>query len=56
MLDKTQDKIERFEKEVELLERLMEEALNEGDDVSVYANKISKIETRIWRLETGIVN
>ena len=56
MLDKTQDKIERFEKEIELLECLMEEALNEGDDVSAYANTISKIETKIWRLETGLAN
>jgi len=56
MLDKTTEAIRRFEEQVELLENLMEEALNEGDDVSGYANKISKIETRIWRLETGIVN
>jgi hypothetical protein len=56
MLDKKQDTIRRFEKEIELLEKLMQEALNEGDDVSGYARTISKLETRIWRLETGIVN
>ena len=56
MLDKTTDAINKLEKEVEQLESLMQEALNEGDDVSGYANQISKLETKIWRLETGIVN
>jgi hypothetical protein len=56
MLDKTTEAIRRFEKEIEQLENLMQEALDEGDDVSGYARTISKIETKIWRLETGIVN
>ena len=56
MLDKTQDKIDKLEREVEQLESLMHEALNEGDDVSAYAKAISKLETKIWRLETGLVN
>ena len=53
MLDKATEAIRRFEEQVELLECLMQEALNEGDDVSAYANSISKIETKIWRLETN---
>mgnify|MGYP003668907129 FL=1 len=56
MLDKITDAIRAFEKEIKLLEYLMQEALNEGEDVSGYTNTISKLETKIWRLETGIVN
>lgn len=54
MIDKTQSKIDKLEREVEGLISLMEQALNEGDDVSVYANQISKLETKIWRLETAL--
>ena len=56
MLDKKQDTIDKLEREVEQLESLMHEALNEGDDVSTYAKAISKLETKIWRLETGLIN
>ena len=56
MKDKTQDKIDKLEREIIQLENLMQEALNEGDDVSGYAKAISKLETKIWRLETGLVN
>ena len=50
MLDKTTDAINKLEKEVEQLESLMQEALNEGDDVSGYANQISKLDfSRIKR-------
>ena len=50
MLNKTQETIERFEKEIELLECLMQEALNEGEDVSEYKDALLNIETKIWRL------
>jgi|SaaInl47_10m_RNA_FD_contig_51_39961_length_386_multi_2_in_0_out_0_2 hypothetical protein len=53
MLDKTQDMIDKIEREIIQLENLMQEALNEGDDVSGYARAISKLETRIWKLETS---
>ena len=53
MLDKATSAIRAFEKEIRLLEYLMQEALNEGDDVSAYANTISKLETKIWKLETN---
>ena len=56
MLDKKQDTIDKLEREIIQLENLMQEAINEGDDVSGYAKAISKLETKIWRLETGIVN
>lgn len=56
MLDKTTAQITKMEDEIVQLENLMQEALNEGDDVSGYAKAISKLETKIWRLETGIVN
>ena len=56
MLDKTQDKIDKLEREIIQLENLMQEAISEGDDVSAYAKAISKLETKIWRLETGLVN
>ena len=56
MLDKTQSKIDELQKLIEQLENIMQWALYEGDDVSGYVNTITKIETKIWRLETGIVN
>tara|TARA_R110000737_G_C14247120_1_gene425927 strand:- start:27 stop:197 length:171 start_codon:yes stop_codon:yes gene_type:complete len=56
MLDKTQSKIDELQKLIEQLENIMQWALYEGDDVSVYTNQISKLETKLWRLETGIVN
>ena len=51
MLNKTQETIERFEKEIKQLECLMQEAMNEGDDVSEYTDALLNIETKIWRLK-----
>ena len=53
MLDKTTAQIMKMEDEIFQLEKLMQEALNEGDDVSSYAKAISKLETKIWKLETA---
>jgi hypothetical protein len=53
MLDKKQDTIDKLEREIIQLENLMQEAINEGDDVSGYAKAISKLETKIWKLETA---
>jgi hypothetical protein len=56
MLDEIQDKIRKLQKLIEQLESIMQWALHKGDDVSVYANQISKLEAKVWKLETGIEN
>ena len=45
--------VTEIEKQIVQLENLMEEALNEGDDVSGYARAISKLETKIWKLQAA---
>ena len=53
MLDKTTAQIMKIEDEVYALYALMELSLEAGDDVSAYAKAISKLETKIWKLETA---
>ena len=51
-----QETILKLEKELSQLENLMEESINAGESAMGYVKAISKLETKIWKLETAVVN
>ena len=53
MLDKKTEQIRKMDKLIYALVGLMELSLEAGGDVSSYAKAISKLETKIWKLETA---